>query len=369
MTYFFPRQGRRILRSLIPGFVAAPLILTGGCGASDGAVATEPQSVTTLPSTMVVTPQALVMAIGDSTQLSVAGLAIDGVTPVTRFDTVAYTYATLSDSTKLRVAPTGMLTALAVTTSPITVNVKVTIHGVSLTSQVYVTVTATVIPGLMLSIQPPVLPAPRVAVGGSLTISVQLKNSAGTSVPNPALWLTTTAPINLVTVTRSATGGRFAPRNRSGSAWFYGTVNVYGTTLMDSVQYSFEDALNQNISITSLSPQSNILGYSIDAAGATQYLVVGGLANFTYSSSLNPADTTKFTVTFDNTAGLTSTSTANFMNGTITKLGQTNAVAGMNSYIPVQFNTPGTYHWTITGSGPVATFRNGLNTGTIIVEP
>jgi hypothetical protein len=178
----------------------------------------------------------------------------------------------------------------------------------------------------------------------------------------------TPAGLRLITLTRSSTGGRFVPKSQTGSVWVYGSVLAYGVPLTDSVQYGLKDATNQNISVSSVLVLSNAAGYSIDAAGATSYLAAGGTVTFNYNSSLSPADTTKFTVTFDNTAGITSTS-PNFSNGTITKLGQNNPAAGMVSPVILQMNSAGTYHWTMTGSGPGAFFRNGLNSGSIVVRP
>src|SRR5256885_682031 len=66
-------------------------------------------------------PQASIIAVGGTQQLSAAGLSFDGQ-PVTAFDSVWYRYKTPADSTRLEISSTGLLTGLTAGGAAVLVN-------------------------------------------------------------------------------------------------------------------------------------------------------------------------------------------------------------------------------------------------------
>src|SRR2546423_437981 len=70
-----------------------------------------PQLPTTALSLIKVQPQASIIAVGGTQQLTPLGLDYSGQ-PVTAFDSLWYVYKTPADSTRLRISKTGVVTGL-----------------------------------------------------------------------------------------------------------------------------------------------------------------------------------------------------------------------------------------------------------------
>src|SRR5438105_1114243 len=137
-------------------FRSAILLLGGlaGClGQSITEVPEKPLSQSGL-AYITASPAASIVAVSGTQQLSAVGASFAG-DAVSTFDSVVYQYNTPSDSTKVSLSRTGLVTGrLSTGGSPVLINViafkDVSIRG----DQVVVQVTPTANSGLVLSIQP-----------------------------------------------------------------------------------------------------------------------------------------------------------------------------------------------------------------------
>jgi hypothetical protein len=293
------------------------------------------------------------MAAGKTAQLTASTLSLSG-TAIDALDSVTYTS---SDSSRVRVSATGLLTAAtgpdAVTSGPVTVTVTARKNGVTRTTTAYVAVVETEGTNPRFTIRTPSDTAV-LSVASYKYVDASVSYTVGGSeVDVPSFNI----PL-VIRVTPSNYGTLQSPNSfqvthASDTIHVYATVNVFGTTLSDSTQYPLGDA-----SVLYLSVSGSGLKYSQGDGTApfntstVVYLRVGG------------------TVWFQNSMwGSSYTIGVSFepSNGGAAIPPVTGLSMDAVNYAVVTFDTPGTYKYTWTGDATTLLPANQIGS-TIVVR-
>jgi hypothetical protein len=331
-------------------------------------------------SSIAASTQNVVMAVGDSVTLSVAGVTVGG-TPITTFDSVRYVLNSIVDTLRLRVSPTGVVTALASSgTSPVLLNVFAYKDNLGAGDQVIIQVTPTSFTGATLSIQPSASDSARVALGNGKTITPVIKNqTTGTSVAGPRIRLWTSPEdakkLGCYRLSFPTVSAKFAITSAqmqlnacattyglnqiigaaTGTAWVHANVLVYGVPLRDSVLYTVTYANHIYVGV-----QNNNLAITCQYCNA--FITPGGI--ITFQNNFRAGLGISVTYTFDNPAAATAATPASVTGGSSGNV--TTLSSGQSS--DRVFPTPGTYVWTETVSGATPPFTNGTYQGTVVVQ-
>src|SRR5687767_11202329 len=106
--------GRRL--DLIGAVVILASVFTAGClGSSVGALADLPGMAPGDLAEVFPVPSAALIAVGGSVQITPSAVAFDG-TPITTFDSVKYQLYTSSDTARVVLSPTGLVTGRVAST-------------------------------------------------------------------------------------------------------------------------------------------------------------------------------------------------------------------------------------------------------------
>lgn len=325
------------------GALALAVVLAA-CGGHDAPTTPAPRAAPSdLLNLVRVSPQAAVIAAGGTQQLTLTAIALDS-TPVTSFDTTVYTS---SDSTRVKVSATGLITAAtgskAVTgSSPVRVIASVTRGQVTRADTCYVAVVETQGTNPTFSIFDPTAATKKLPISGTKTISPTVTYLAGMT---PTSLSGSSVPIKLsITPTTSvlptSTNG-FYVFSPSGTIHVTATTSVFGVPLTDTITYSLGD----QTSITIFISNSGLIYYqssSGNPAGAyndstTLYLQAGGSVTFQNNFIFQPYS---FNIEFTAPEGVT----------------PPDSIAGL-SFLTFSsprnqtrtFATPGRYTWKWTG--------------------
>lgn len=344
--------------------------LSAAC-VGDKGVAPALRSTTLTLGTATVSPTNAVMAVGQTVQLSVTGRSLSGDV-ITDFDSVQYSLQTPTDTLRIQLTSAGRITALAPTgySTPVIVNVVPFKDGLAKGDQAIIQVTQTAIAEATLSIQPVPPDSAKLAQGNGKTIVPFIGNlTRGESVDNPTIryrvngadvkQLGFYAP-NFSTATLTANqlyqftcfacvglNQTYAVGN-TGQAWLYADVDVYGTMLYDSVQYTLTNPYSAFVYLSDL-------GLAVLNAQPTVFISPGGTVQF--YNAISAAYGTQVTYTFaDPSAATPGDASGN--------------VVGLNSgeSSSRRFLTAGTYTWTAMVSGSAPPFTGVTAAGRIVVQ-
>src|SRR6266542_66575 len=291
-----------------------------------------PQLPATALSLIKVQPQASIIAVGGTQQLTPVGFSYAGQ-PVTAFDSVWYVFKTPADSTRLSISKTGVVTGLAGGGANILVDVIAFKDGAVRGDEVPVQVTATSQSGLTLSIQPVAPDSAKLAAGTVKTITPVVRNpTTGASVSNPAVrYLIKGSDSSRIDVFRGPVSFNFGnggvdvinPVNAlfpsiavnqivaisgTGTAWIYASITAYGQVLQDSVKYTLSYPFAKTLSTTKIN-----LAIANFYAGQAVTLAPG--ATVTFQNGIASTDPLTITYTFDNPAGATAATPASTIGG------------------------------------------------------
>jgi hypothetical protein len=222
-------------------FLAPAVTLTIACG-SDAPTTPHAADPSVVLGSVTVAPQAIVMAAGKTAQLTASATSLSGIA-IDALDTVMYSS---SDSGRVRVSPTGLLTAAtgaaAVTSGPVSIIVSARKNGVTKTTTAYVAVVATEGTNPQFTIRTPNDTA-ILGVGtfqsvvGTLSYTV---NGSTVNVPSsgiPFVIQVTPSAYGVVQGTKSFQVLRAVDTIRVSTS-----VSVFGTMLSDSTKYPLGDA-------------------------------------------------------------------------------------------------------------------------------
>ena len=328
--------------------------------------------------TVAVSPPNAVMAIGQTLQLNVSGRTLTGEA-ITAFDSVKYLFNNRNDTLRVRVSATGEVTALTATANntPAVVTVLPFKNGAAKSDDIIIQVTATALTGVSLSIQPPAGDSAKLAQNITKIIVPRLTNASAQSVPNAVMRLSVRPAdatrvqgyqplcVAFAGLDRGTTCQRNVNANvqtnrifavaMSGTGWIYARANVYGTDLVDSVQYTFSPGYALSYSTSSIGLRLNM------PDNVTAYLSPTG--TWTMQSFFGVA--VPVSVVFDDPAAAGPAATPSVNGGSSGNV--VNLMPQQNT--ARRFNTPGTYRWTLTVGGNVAPFSGQTAKGTIIVQP
>jgi len=361
--------------------VAAILAVVGFMGCfGDRGTAPSPQAPSATLGTVTISPINAIMAVGGTLQISATGTSL-ARTPIAEFDSVMYYLPSLGDTARVRISPSGVVTALASTgfQNPVLLYVIAFKGGLAKEDEVTIQVTDAVVPGVSsLSIHPAPPDSAKLAQGSYKFLVPVIENSAtGASVDNPTLrltvkpadapkvltWISGAVPptlsydqvIQYVGDICCGTWNLVLAKTYTGSAWIYASANVYGTDLKDSVLFNFSPRYEIAINI------ANVFGsFEITGNGNTAgYVAPGGTV--TISNSLAVTLGLPVSVVFDDPSAALPESPGSD-SGNVVGLG-----AGQRTVR--KFVTPGTYHWTATVGGSVPPYSGQTTAGTVIVQP
>lgn len=372
-------------RGIVPTGLATVLAMTGCMGAREVLLNKVAPEHAIGP--VIAGPRNTLLTVGGTVQLTMSAVSLTGA-PVTTFDSVVYRLGNVGDSASIRVSSTGLVTGVAPIGNALPVNVLVYLNGTCNGDQLLITVTAGAVPGLTLSIQPPVGDSAKQSIGLAKTIIPVLRNpTTGQSLTGVqlqyavqsqdqdrlgvftgAISLNSAAGAASVHLPKSPSAARnqILPYVGEGSVWVYAALNAYGTLLQDSVQYSFTYPYTGTVAISKSSLAVLIainggIGLAVPSLPAFT-LAPAGIVTFTNNAPLNDPLTVAYI--FDNPAAATAPSLASTVGGAS---GNVSALAAQTSSRR-QFLTAGTYRWTMTTSGGTAPWSGQTATGTIIVK-
>lgn len=376
---WFTNAHRRAAGVVLPLFVG---LMAGCMGDNGGAPNVRP--ITTTLGTIHVSPINAVMAVGDTMSLVVTGQTISGAA-LTDFDSVQYNFQLPTDTVRLRISSTGLVTARNVSTpnSPVLVNVIAYKDGVATADQALIQVVTTAFPNATLSIQPIPPDSAKQTIQSSKRIIPVIKNVAGQSVSSPVIRyeygpgdsvrMGCYVPSYQATATLSANqlkltpcGSLFLTKSsgtntilpfQTGTAWVHANIRVFGVTLRDSVLYTLTNPYTGSVKIG-----ANDLGIS-DKSTYRAVIAPGG--TITFSNSIASALGASVSWTFDNPAAATAASSIPTYGGSTGNIPPITTTQGSTTR---RFMTAGTYNWTATISGGIPPFTGQTITGTITVE-
>ena len=321
-----------------------------------------------------VSPLNAIMAVGDTLTVTAAGTTLTGE-PMTSFDSVLYVLQRVTDTLRVRVSKTGVVTALGSSgNSPVLLNVIAFKNGTARGDQAVIQITAAAIPNATLSIQPTGSDSARLAKQSSKTIRPVVADlTTGDRVSNPQFRYTYhdadslkvgcyvpqfptvgTIPSAQLQLTNCGTrvGLNAIRALQTGTVWVIATATVYGRPLRDSVLYTFTNPFSFSIAVSA----NNLSVRGGAATYGTIYIAPGG--TITFQNFLPAQLVTSVDYTFDNPAAATSAG------------GDSGNVLGLHQYdeSPRKFLTPGTYTYTSTLNGAVAPFAGVTLSGQIVVQ-
>jgi len=357
--------------------IATTALLTSCTG--DNSTAPSSRSSATTLGSVTVSPLNAIMTVGDTMTLTTTARTLTGGS-ATALDSVEYLLQNVADSIRVRISPSGTVTALGPSSpnSPVMVQVMGFKDGLVRADVAVIQVTQTAVPGVTLSIQPIAPDSNRVSIGRDKYLPPTIQNALGDQVTGAAFryeygvgdsatmlcYTPTVLPTATVTsqqlVTSACGGGQLGLNaihgNAAGVAWVIASARVYGVTLRDSVQYVVTNpylegtSINAtNLAVTGISSNTVII-----APGGSVYFING----FQYGFDVS------ITIAFENPEAATTTdppSDVGGISGNITTL-QTGDVARR------RFLTAGTYKWTATLAGGVPPFTGATTTGQVIVQ-
>jgi len=351
----------------------------GGCNTDKG-VSVADSPATTIGA-VTIAPLNAIMAVGDTLQFSMTAKSVAG-TPLASYDSVRYFLDNITDTLRVRVTPSGLVTARDVSSGPVLLDVLTWKGEAARADQAILQVTATAIPGATLSIQPAPSDSTKLALGSAKMIVPVVANQTGQSVSN--VWFrftlsdadaakvgcfvpsfsTSVIPVSIAPVTLQASTCLALPPDyifaltQSGTVWIHASATVYGVPLRDSVQYTLINGSSGTVWITDRN--LNLIGG--EALFGPVYIAPGGTV--TFLNYINSNYHASVVYTFDNPAAATATtppSSQGGASGNITAL-----TSGQGS--SRQFLTAGTYTYTATVTGTVPPFTSGTFQGRIIVQ-
>lgn len=359
-------------------FVGVALTLLGCVG--DKGVAPSLRDPSQSLNWITASPLNVIMAVGDTLSVSIAGYAADG-SPVTGFDSVQYKLNNIVDTLRVSLSPTGVVTGRAASgSSTVLLNVYAFKDDAAAVDQVVILVTDTKFSGATLSIHPTGSDSARLAIGSTKTITPIVMNpSTNTRVANTRFRLSTSpeeskivgcyvpsipsssAPFQFVSaaLVRNGCAASFGLNQikgmARGTAWIHADALVYGTMLHDSVQYTITNIFEAFSGVR----QNNL---EIFCSACTAVIAPGGTV--TFQNSLSAGLGTSVTFTFEDPSvalAASSPSSVGGSSGNVTALN-----AGQSS--TRRFVTPGTYPWTETVTGAPPPFANGTYQGQVVVQ-
>jgi len=340
-------------------------------------------SPATMVGTVHLTPVNAVMAVGDTMTLAVTGKTIAG-TPVTAFDSVQYNYQSITDSIRIRISPTGLITALSISApnNPVLVNVFGFKNGGVAVDQAAIQVVATAFPNATLSIQPIPPDQATVELQGGKWIPPVIQNNAGESVAGPMIryeygpgdstvlqcfepYIQGTAALSQAQLQLTACGTGYWNGSyfnqistiRTGTAWVHAFVRVFGVALHDSVLYT---VTNPSTGYVQIATRNEF----VDIGGAYKAAIVPG-GTITFMNNIASTIGASVSWTFDDPSAATAATPLPTYGDTT---GNIPPLTSAQRSTTRRFLRAGTYGWTATVVGGLAPFAGQTVKGTITVQ-
>lgn len=323
---------------------------------------------------IAVSPGVSIVAVGQTQQLTVTAHALTSA-PIT-LDSVVYRLNTLADTARVKLSASGLVTALAPSTSAILVNVFGYKDGAVKADQAMLQTTAAAVSGLTLSIQPPSGDSTRLAAGTAKTIVARVWNPVtGDSVTKPivrftvgtgdstrvAVYIPTlTSPSGQTTVVHpsslSASAAQIRPLAGEGTVWIHAAITAFGTVLQDSVLYTLTYPFTQTISI-------GTQGNGVVSSYKDQTVTLAPGATITFTNNTSNLTGFGIAISFDNPSAATAAASPSVPGGSSGNV--TTLTSGQSS--ARRFLMAGTYHWTMLASGPTP-YGGQTFSGTIVIK-
>jgi len=298
--------------------------------------------------------------------------------PITQFDSVRYVFGNRTDTARVSISPTGLVTARTNTgRSPVTLTVLVYKDQIGAADQLVMQATDAAIPGVTLSIQPGPSDSTKLPLGDGKNITPVIRNSGtGASVSRPQFRLgvshddarifgcyrlnfylndvafgTTTKAIQ-----RNACATTFGFNQIRGAGvgtgWVHADALIYGVMQHDSVRYTVTNPYYLYVGVSSTNLNTLCPGSGAVAPGA----------RVTFFNGISPGLGMSVAYTFDDpSAASDGGSSTGGSSGNITPL------AGGESSDRI-FMTPGSYTWHSAVSGATPPFTNFTCDGTLVVQ-
>lgn len=362
------------------------LSVAAGC-VGDKGVAPATRSTSQTLGRVVISPRNAIMAVGDTLTLTASTQALDGSAGGAP-DSVVYSFQNVQDTLRLHLTTTGLLTAVAPssTNNPAFVNVMVFKDGVVVADQAIIQITATRIAGVTLSIQPSPSDSAKLAWGSLKTIIPVIRNTTtGQQVTRPTVqyeyreqdssafqcYVPTITPPSTITEAQlelTVCGGKAFNAGklrfnqiralRKGTGWVYANVTVYGVPLRDSVLYTLTNPYSGLVYLSTNGLQAGGNAFFSDVA-----IAPGGIV--TFYNGFPPDLGITLTFAFDHPEAALATSPPSSNGGSA---GNVTTLTSELSSSDRLFVTPGVYHVTATVGGGVPPFTGSTTTGTITVQ-
>jgi hypothetical protein len=324
--------------------------------------------------TIAVSPGVSIIAVGQTQQLTVTALSLTNA-PIT-LDSVVYRLNSAADTARVKLSASGVVTAIAPSTSAILVNVFGYKHGGVKADQAMLQTTATPVSGLTLSIQPPPGDSTRLAAGSTKTIAARVRNPVtGDSVLKPIVRFTVgtgdstrvavyianlSSPSGTPSVIHPSSFSASAAQIRSlaseGTVWVHASITAFGTVLQDSVLYTLTYPFTQTISV-------GTQGNGVVSTFKDETLTLAPGATITFTNNTSNLTGFGIAISFDTPSAATAATTPSVPGGSSGNV--TTLTSGQSS--ARRFLTAGTYHWTMLASGP-APYGGQTFSGTIVIK-
>jgi len=353
-----------------------------GCVGDKGVGPSLASPATTLGA-LHVTPVNAIMAVGDTMTLVVTGQTIAG-TPVTAFASVQYVYQSITDSVRLRISPTGLVSALSSTSpsNPVLVNVIGFKNGGVSADQAAIQVVATAFSNPTLSIQPIPPDSAKIPLQSGKWIEPVIANTLGDRVVAPMVryeygpgdstvlqcytpYFQPTATLSQAQLQLATCGTGYWPYGylnqiasmRTGTGWVHAYVRVFGVMLHDSVQYT---VTNPYTGIVQISTRNQF----VDNDYLYRAIIApGGVVTFT--NNIPAVINASVSWIFDDPTAATSATLLPTYGDTTGNIPPITTGQGSTTR---RFLRAGEYQWTATVSGGIAPFTGQTVTGTITVQ-
>jgi len=370
------------LLGALAAYTLAACTLTACTGDKGTAPAIRP-AATTLGSARV-SPYNAVMAVGDTLTLVVTGRTLSGA-PLAGFDSVQYILQDPTDSLRVHLSATGVVTAVTPsgTNAPVFVQVIAFKDGLARADQSIIQIVPTAFAGATLSIQPVPPDSAKMAWGDSKTITPAIQNTSGQSVDQPmvryeygpgdsttmqcyvpnlvATGTLTQAQLQLTGCGTNNNAGQVGLNNihafKTGTAWVHANVMVFGVMLRDSVQYTLTNPYSGFIYASTYYLAGNQPGIS------SIYIAPGGTV--TFYNGFPEALGISVGFTFNDPSAATAATPVPDFGGTT---GNVTPLTTSQAQSTRQFLTPGVYEWTATLYGGVPPYTGATWSGSITVQ-
>ncbi|HWZ59073.1 MAG TPA: hypothetical protein VNW46_08875 [Gemmatimonadaceae bacterium] len=273
-----------------------------------------------------VSPSGTAMAVGGTQQLTVRPLNPTGAT----LSGAGLAVFASSDSSRVVVSPTGVLTGLQTTDNgPVLITVSLQLTNITHVDSVYASVTATRQAAASLSIQP----ADTLASGVTVTVPAVIRDSSGNVLSGifPYFSVAPNTGVGIGPSSGSVTS------SMAQSQWIHASVTAYGVPLQDSVLYTFTRALRAGVVLT-------MYGTAVSAtAGVPEvdstFIGATGTVYF-----WNTTGDSTLSIIFDDSTAVTGAN-LHHLGGSATPYG----------FAILAFPTAGDYAWHIPGTTPAVT--------------